>query len=118
MDGALNIIKNGATQISVTVAQPTTYGTATGTYALAIKSDLTSGSYTGPADDATGILGRKLTVNEVAAQEVLVTGEANFIALCDVDDRLLYVTTCTAQTLVDGNTVTIPAWKIQIGDPT
>jgi hypothetical protein len=30
---------------------------------------------------------------------------------------LLYVTTCTSQALTAGNTVTVPAWDIEIADP-
>jgi hypothetical protein len=116
LDGALNILKNGGTQLCVCSTQPTTYTEATVTYMLAIKSDLTSGSYTGPGDGDTN--GRKLTVNQQATIEVINTGNAQHIAICDVDDRLLYVTTCTAQVLTDGNTVTIPAWDIEIADPT
>jgi len=117
LDGALNIIVNGATQISLTDAQPTTYGTATGTYALQIKSDLTSASFT-VADDAVSPYGRKCTVAEVTADTVDTSGTANYVALCGATATLYAVTTCTAQSLVAGNTVTIPAWKIQIGDPT
>jgi hypothetical protein len=29
-----------------------------------------------------------------------------------------YVTTCTQQTLTSGNTVNIPAFDIEVGDPT
>jgi hypothetical protein len=115
LDGALNIVKNGATQICVCSAQPTTYAEAVTTYMLAIKSDLTSGSFTGPANDTSG---RKLTVNAQAAVPITNSGTALFIALCDVDDRLLEVTTCTSQALVAANTVTIPAFKIGFADPT
>lgn len=115
LDGALNIVKNGGTQISVCSTQPTTYTHATVTYMLAIKSDLTSGDYTGPGNgDASG---RKLTVKQAAAIEVINSGTALHIAICDVDDRLLYVTSCTSQVLTDGNSVTIPAWDIEIADP-
>jgi len=118
LDAGLDLIQANATQISLTVDQPTTYGTATGTYALAIKSDLTSGSYTSPADDAVSPYGRKLIVSAVTAEPVDVSGTAGFVNLMGAAATLYAVTTCTAQALVQGNTVTIPAWKIQIGDPT
>ena len=114
LDGALSIIKNNATQISACSAQPTTYEEATDTYMLAIKSDLTSADFV-VADDTSG---RKVTVATQAAVEIEDSGTAVYIALCDVDDRLLAVTTCNSQALVDGNTVTFPAWKIGIADPT
>ena len=117
LDGALNIIKNNATQISVCADTPTTYSHATtgGTYMLAIKSDLTSGSFTGPEDHTSG---RKLTINEAASIEVTDSGTATHVCLCDASSKLLFVTTCTSQVLTDGNTVTIPAWVISIADPT
>ena len=118
LDGALNIIKNGATQICVDTAAtaPTTYEEAVTTNMLAIYSTATAGNFI-VADESESPYGRKLTIAQFAAIEVINTGSAGHIALCDVDDRLLYVTTCTAQTLTDGNTVTVPTWKISIGDP-
>jgi hypothetical protein len=117
LDGALNIIKNNATQICVCSTQPTTYTEAITTYMLAKKSTLTSGDYT-VADDAVSPYGRKVTVAQQSTISVTNGGSAQHVALCGAAATLYYVTTCTAQTLVSGNTVTIPAWKIQIGDPT
>lgn len=112
LDAALNYIKNNATQECVCNAQPTNYAEATGSMKLALKTGLTSGSFTGPADD---ISGRKLTVNAQMGVNVDASGEATHIALCS-DSELLFVTTCTPQTLTAGNTVTIPAWKDSFGD--
>jgi hypothetical protein len=115
LDAALDYIKNGATQICVCSTQPTTYAQATSTYKLALRSGLTSGSFTGPGDgDGPG---RKLTVNQQATITVDTGGDAQHIALCSAD-TLLYVTTCTLQTLTGGNTVTIPAWDIELADAT
>lgn len=118
LDGALNIIKNNATQISVCIDTPTTYGQATTLDAcmLAIKSDLTSADFT-VADDTSG---RKVTIAQQAAISITGTGTQNatHVCLCDASAKLLYVTTCTSQALTNGNTVTIPAWKITIPDPT
>jgi hypothetical protein len=114
LDGALNIVKNGATQEAVCSAQPTTYAEATATYKLALKTGLTSGTFTGPVNGDTN--GRKLTVNQQATVTVDTGGSATHIALCS-GTTLLYVTTCTTQTLTSGNTVTIPAWDIELADP-
>lgn len=114
LDGALNIVKNGATQECVCNAQPTNYTQATVTYKLALKTGLTSGSFTGPTNGDTN--GRKLTINQQAAIPVDTTGDATHIALCS-GTVLLYVTTCTQQTLTSGNTVTIPSWDAEIADP-
>jgi hypothetical protein len=114
LDGALNIVKNGVTQLSVCSQQPTTYTQAVATYKLALKTGLTSGSFTGPVNGDTN--GRKLTVNQQAAIAVDADGAATHIALCS-GTVLLYVTTCTSQQLTTGNTVTVPAWDIEIADP-
>jgi len=115
LDGALNILKNGVTQEAVCSTQPTTYAQATSDYKLALKTGLSSGSFTGPANGDTN--GRKLTVNQQASINVDAGGNAQHIALCS-GSVLLYVTTCTAQVLTSGNTVTVPAWDIEIADPT
>jgi len=62
LDAALSYISSNVTQMSACSTQPTTYGqaTTTGSYMLAIKTGLTSGNFTGPADDTSG---RKITVN-------------------------------------------------------
>lgn len=116
LDGALNVIKNGTTQISVCADTPTTYSQATtaGTFRLALKGSLTSGDFSGPADDTSG---RKLTTVAHSAITVSNSGTATHVCLCSAA-ALLYVTTCTSQALTAGNTVTIPAWKINIPDPT
>lgn len=114
LDAALDYIKNNATQLCVCNAQPTTYAQATSTYKLALRTGLTSGSFTGPADWAGG---RQLTVNQQAAITVDTGGDATHVALCS-GSVLLYVTTCTLQTLTGGNTVTVPAWIMQLTDAT
>ena len=117
LDAALNIFETACTQISVCKDTPTTYSHAVtqGTHMLAIKSTLTGGDFL--ISDAAGG-GRKTTVSAQSAISVLESGTATHICLMDVDDRLLFVTTCTGQVLTAGNTVTIPAWTITIGDPT
>lgn len=122
MDAMLNRIKNNTTRISLCTAQPTTYAEATTTYdggaskyKLAIAT-ISSTDFTGPADGDSS--GRKLTVNEVVGMTIDASETANYIALSDSSNsELLYVTTCTAQVLTAGNTVTIPAWKITVTDP-
>uniref|UniRef100_A0A6H1ZNS0 Uncharacterized protein n=1 Tax=viral metagenome TaxID=1070528 RepID=A0A6H1ZNS0_9ZZZZ len=117
LDAALNVLETACTQISVCKDTPTTYGEATtlGTYMLAIKSTLTGADFL-IADAAGG--GRKTTISQQASISVTASGAATHICLMDVSAKLLYVTTCTSQALTSGNTVTIPAWTITIGDPT
>jgi hypothetical protein len=113
LDAALDYIKNNTTQLCVCSAQPTTYAEATATYKLALKTGLTSGSFTGPANGDTN--GRKVTINQQANIVVDSSGTATHVALCS-GTVLLYITTVTSQGLTAGNTVTIPAWDIEIAD--
>jgi hypothetical protein len=116
LDGALNIIKNNATRLCVCSTQPTTYAEATSTNKLAIKT-ITSADFTGPANG--DVSGRKLTVNAQSGLTVDSSGTAAHIALCDsANSKLLYVTTCTSQSLTAGNTTNVPAWDVEIADPT
>ena len=113
LDAALDYIKNNVTQEAVCSSQPTTYTQATVTFKLALKTGLTTGSFTGPSDGDTS--GRKLRVNEQASVTVDASGDATHIALCS-GTELLYVTTCTTQTLTSGNTCTVPVWDIELAD--
>jgi hypothetical protein len=67
------------------------------------------------ADDTSG---RKLTIAQQADIPIDTSGDAQHIALSDGSAVLYYVTTCTLQALVDTGTVTVPAWKINVADPT
>jgi hypothetical protein len=116
LDAALNYIKNNATRICVDNAEPTTYTQAITTYKLAIKT-ISSGDFTGPVNGDTN--GRKITSNQQTGITVDTTGTATHVALADsANSKLLLVTTCTSQSLTQGNTVTIPAFDDEIADPT
>lgn len=110
MDAALGIVDN-ATIMNVCSAQPTTRTEAVTTYSLADVAP----TFTGPANGDTS--GRKITVDQKSAVAIDTTGTATHVALSD-GSTLLYVTTCTSQALTSGGTVTIPAWDIEIADPT
>lgn len=115
LDAALNYVKNNSTRISVCSAQPTTYTEAVTTYKLAIKT-ISATDFTGPANGDTS--GRKVTSNQHTGITVDTTGTANHVSLADsVGSALVYVTTCTGQSLTAGNTVTVPAWKVEIAAP-
>jgi hypothetical protein len=113
LDQALSYVINNATQLAVCSAQPATYNEAVTTYKLALKTGLTSGSFTGPADATPN--GRKITVNQQAGVTVDATNTATHVALCS-GSVLLLVTTCTSQLLTMGNTVTIPAYVFTLPD--
>lgn len=111
LDGAFNILNDG-TILTVCNAQPTTRTEAVTTFALAdVVTDGTD--FTNANGDTSG---RKCTISQQASVPVDTTGTATHIAVCDAT-RLLYVTTCTSQALTAGNTVTVPAWDVEIADP-
>jgi hypothetical protein len=119
LDAALDYLKQNVTVICVCSAQPATYAEATttydggaGKYKLAIKTGLTVADLI-IADGTTN--GRKVTIGQQAGITVDASASAVYVALCS-GTTLLYVTTCTSQALTVGNTVTIPAWKIEIAD--
>jgi len=63
--------------------------------------------------------GRKVTVAAKNGVTVDNSGTATHVVLARVADTTLrYVTTCTSQALTAGNTVNIPAWDIEVADPT
>lgn len=63
--------------------------------------------------------GRKVTVAAKSGVTVDNSGTATHIAIArSTDSTLRYVTTCTSQVLTAGNTVNVPAWKIEVADPT
>ncbi len=114
IDGALNILKNNVTRMTVCNAQPTTYTEGDATFALADVT-MASGDFTVGNGDTNG---RKVAMAAKTAVPVDTSGTATHVALLDVSGtRLLYVTTCTSQSLTAGNTVTFPTWDIEIADP-
>ena len=111
LDGLLDKVATG-TILTVCSAQPTTRTEAVTTYKLA-DVVVDSGDFSKADGDVSG---RKLTVAQQADVPVDSNGTATHVAICD-GTTLLYVTTCTSQVLTSGNTVTVPAWKIEISDP-
>ena len=118
LDASLSYISANADWISVCEGAPTTYEHAHSDKGVATGKALANSApdFTGPLNGDGG--GRKLTIDEEAIITVDETGDADHVALCDVGaTKLLFVTTCTLQELTQGNTVTIPTWDIEIGDP-
>lgn len=123
LDAALQYVEDNGSRLCVCNAAPTTYLLAINQpdagspgYKLA-DVDIISTDYTGPADgDASG---RKTTVNQQAGVSVDYSGTANHLAIVDVSNtKLLYVTEVNSQAVTAGNTLTIPAFDIEIADPT
>lgn len=124
LDKALDVFKTGGgtlgpcTRMVACSAEPTTYTEANATYALADVT-LSGTDFTIAAGDGAGNTPRKVTIASKSGVTVDTSGTANHVALLDVtNSKLLEVTTCTSQALTAGNTVTFPAWKIELGAPT
>jgi predicted methyltransferase len=113
LDGALNIVKNNATLMTICNAEPLTRAEAISNYALADVA-MTSTDFMAADGDTNG---RKLIVAAKSAVPIDISGNATHVAIVD-STRLLYVTTCTAQQLTLGGTLDIPTWKFEIADPT
>lgn len=96
--------------------------TAGDSYATVVGNSLADVAMTPDTDfpKANGdVSGRKITVAAKNAIPVDASGTATHIALVrTTDTSVRYVTTCTSQALVAGNTVNVPAWDIEIADPT
>jgi hypothetical protein len=131
LDAALNILKSNGTRLVVLTAEPTgasAYNNAitkeqSSGYMIAIKT-IASSAYTGPANGDSS--GRKIAVN--AASSISITGPASSASATHVGvlqyhassgslQKVLYTTTCTTQSLSNGNKVNTPAWDIEIRDP-
>jgi hypothetical protein len=114
MDAALDYIDQ-CDKMTVCNAQPTTYAEANATFALADVAMTPDTDYTKANGDTSG---RKITVAAKSAVLIDTTGTATHVALIrTTDSSLRYVTTCTSKALTAADTVNIPAWDIEIGDP-
>jgi hypothetical protein len=114
LDGLLDVVATATAMIACS-AQPTTYTEAVTTYALA-DVVMSGGDFTKDNGDVSG---RKVTVAQKTGVTVDTSGTATHVALViTASSTLLYVTTCTSQALTSGNTVTFPAWDVEVADPT
>ena len=127
LDAALNYVKTNATLITVTTdapnyAQATTNFDSSG-YKLA-GATISASDFTGPGVGDTS--GRKLTANAQSSMSIDGIGSgaqnATHVALVKVSSSassqiVLYVTTCTSQSLTAGNKVNTPAWDMELRAP-
>ena len=111
IDGGLDTIAT-STAINICTAEPTSVAECD-SLSLIPAHTLTGGDFTIANGDSSG---RKVTVAAQASLSIDASGTATHVAINDGTDY--YVTTCTSQALTSGGTVTIPAWDIEIGDPT
>lgn len=101
-----------ATRQTVLSAEPANFA---GIAAVLLASKTITGAAFTKADG--DVSGRKTTVAQQAAVPITASGTASHIAYDD-GAALLGVTTCTAQVLTNGGTVTVPAHKFEFADPT
>lgn len=115
LDGTLDVYAT-ATKLIVCSAQPTTYTEANSTYALA-DVVIDSGDFTKANGDTSG---RKVTVGAQSGVLIDASGTATHVVLViTASSTLLGGTTCTSQALTanGSNTVNVPAFDIEIADP-
>ena len=114
-DGALNIIKNNCTRITLCSAEPTTYTEAITTYML-VQVTVTGTDFTVGDGDVSG---RKAAVTAQTGITPTNAGTANHVALVDVSGtKLLAVTTMTSKVLATDDLVDIATFDLEIADPT
>ena len=122
LDAALQYLEDHVNWISVCETAPTTYEHAhsnKGTGAGLVLAHSVTPTFTGPVAGDGGGYSRKTAVDEEAVMTVDISGTADHVALVDTTGVvLLYVTTCTSQAFIAGNTATVPTWDIEIGSPT
>ena len=110
LDLQLDVLET--TNIHVCSGQPTTYAEIAG---LELATQVISGSFTKAAGDVSG---RKTTVPAQSAVTIDTSGTATHVVLSNGTTTMTAVTTCTSQALTAGGTVDIPAFDLEIGDPT
>ena len=111
LDAALDKIGDATSMIALAAEPADRSAALSGALATATMA---GGDYTNANGDTNG---RKVTVAQKSGVTVSATGTATHIALID-GSELLYVTTCTSQALTSGNTMTFPAWDVEVADPT
>lgn len=132
LDAALNYLKNNANRLVVLTAEPTggsAYSNAqtdhkSSGYRIA-QATISASDFTGPANGDTS--GRKIAVNAQSSMTIngitsSTSQSATHVALVKnssvaSSQLVLYTTTCTTQSLTEGNKVNTPAWDIEIRDP-
>lgn len=110
IDGGLDAI-DGCTVLHVCSAEPANHA---GIAAVSLADVVIDGSdFTKAAGDTNG---RKVTIAQQTDITIDNTGTATHVVISDTTD--IFVTTCTSQALTAAGTVTVPAWDIEISDPT
>ena len=112
MDDGLDYLSANVTEIYVCTGDPADRAAAI-TNALATRTGLGPGNWTGPADGDTS--GRKITKNAETGISIGTSGTANTVCLCSAT-ALICKTDVTAQALTNGGTVDVNAFDDEIAD--
>jgi hypothetical protein len=117
LDAMLDTIADNITKVVICSTQPTTYNEANVTYKLG-EIAITPGDGNGDLLISNGdVSGRKLTVLQQTGVPISASGTAQHIALLDtVNSVLKTVTTCTSQSVTNGNTATINPHDSELRD--
>lgn len=112
LDGALTVLR-GATHMVAVAGQPASFTAAWAGRLAEVPM--------APADFVTGpgaISGRKVEVAAKPGVLVFAAGSADHVALVNqAASQLLYVTTCPAQALAAGGSVSFDGWSVEIAAP-
>lgn len=112
LDGALGVIAQANRMVAVQ-GQPASFAAANAGKLAEVA--MAPGDYALANGDVDG---RKVTVAAKAGAAVLAAGTADHVALIDTaGGRLLYVTTCPAQGVPLGGTVSFAGFAVEIGAP-
>jgi hypothetical protein len=120
LDASLDYAKNNCDEMRVCSSDVMTTGEPDitkiqGASALTGAIGMALGDFTYADGDVSG---RKATVAAKNNQNITASGDAEHVVLIDsTGPEVLYITTCTLQTLTNGNQVSIPAWDIEFRDP-
>lgn len=115
-DGGLNAARNNITKMAVLTGTPASATACEAATSLAIVSLVATDMIV--QDGA--VSGRRLTIAQKSTIAVQSTGVADTIALFSTGATgIVYAqTTCSTQLLSStNNTVTVPAWSIELADP-
>lgn len=112
LDAPWDAIIAAATTIYLCSGQPANFA-AIAAVALG-QVGVDSGDFAKADGDVSG---RKLTIAAQSGVPITADGTVNHIVVAS-DSVLLYVTTCPAQNVTNGNTATVAAWKAEFADPT
>ena len=121
-ESGLNWLKDHMTMIVVNTTQVATSASALDD----AKAATSSGAGAGLALESTDMVisggdisGYKLTIASFASLQCTSSGAADHITLiASSSSELGYITTCNSKNLTTTDTVTIPAWDIELRDPT